>query len=136
MTIKGQGRPWPDPTGPGPGPAESGPTLRARENGSARPLDSVSAEGKRQLFLSEHRAEVAQVDSSIVAISPFWVDVLTSSERVRLSTETPRAEADDKIELRQVFGPTGLSAGEDLCSGEILKVLVVGDNVDQNGGAF
>ena len=36
------------------------------------------------------------VDSSVVTIPPFWVDVPMSSQRVRFSTQMTRTEADDK----------------------------------------
>ena len=62
--------------------------------------------------------EVAQINGSIVAISPFRVDVPSSSQRVRFGAQSPRMETDDKIELGKVFGPTGLSSGKDLRSEE------------------
>ena len=37
------------------------------------------SEGDRNMFLSEHQVEITWIDGSIVAISPFRVDVLVSS---------------------------------------------------------
>ena len=48
----------------------------------------------------------------------------------------PRAEADDKIELSQIFGPTGLVMGKDLGSGEVLKVLMICDHVNRDTRTF
>ena len=48
----------------------------------------------------------------------------------------PRAEADDKIELSQIFRPTGLSTGKDLGHGEVLKVLMICDYVNWDTGTF
>ena len=64
--------------------------------------------------------EVTRVDSSIVAIPPFGVDVPASSERVGFGAQMPRAEADDEIELGEVLGPTGLSTGKDFSGREVL----------------
>ena len=58
------------------------------------------------------------------------------SVRVGFGAQIPRAEVDDKIELSQIFGPTGLSMGKDLGSGEVLKVLMIRDHVNQDTGTF
>ena len=86
--------------------------------------------------MSKHWTEVAQVDSSVVAIPPFRIDVPVSSERVGFGAQTPRAEVDDEIELGEVLGPTGLSTGKDFGSREIFQVLVVHDHVDWSTGTF
>ena len=54
--------------------------------------------------------EVAWVNGSIVTISPFRVEVPSSSQRVGFGAQSPRMETDDKIELGKVFGPTCLSS--------------------------
>ena len=43
---------------------------------------------------------------------------------------------DDKVKLREEFRPTSLSTSKDLGSGEVLQVLVVGDDVDRKGGTL
>ena len=48
----------------------------------------------------------------------------------------PRVEVDDKIELSQIFGPTGLATGKDLGSGEVLKALMICDHVNRDTGTF
>ena len=48
----------------------------------------------------------------------------------------PRAEADDKIELSQIFGLMGLTTGKDLGHGEVLKVLMIHDHVNQDTRTF
>ena len=56
-----------------------------------------------ELFLREYWLTVIGIDSCIIAISPFWVDVPTSSQRVRFGTQTARAEADEEVELAEVL---------------------------------
>ena len=86
--------------------------------------------------MSKHWTEVARVDGSIVAIPPFRVDVPASSERFGFGAQTPRAEADDEIELGEVLRPMGLLTGKDFGSREIFQVLVVHDHVDWSAGTF
>ena len=86
--------------------------------------------------MSKHWTEVAHINGSIVAISPFRVDVPLSSQRVGFGAQSPRTETDDKIELGKVFGPTGLLSGKNLGRGEVLKVFMIHDHVDQSTGAF
>ena len=50
------------------------------------------------------------IHGSVVAISPFWVDVITSGKGVGLGSQASRAEANDKVELGEVFRPSGLAA--------------------------
>src|ERR1700679_3278902 len=104
----------------------------ARRTGSS---SSVARRGG-ELLLGEYWSEVVRIDRSIVAISPFGVDVPASSQGVGLRTELSGAEANHEVELREVFGPPSLSSGENLSSGEIFKVLVVGDDVDRGAGTF
>ena len=59
-----------------------------------------------------------------------------ASEGIGLCSEASRVEADGEVELGEVLRPTGLTAGQDLGAGEVLQVLVVGDHVDQRGGAL
>ena len=47
--------------------------------------------------------EVIWVDSSIVAISPFGIDVPVSSKGIWFGTQLPGMEVDDKVELRQIL---------------------------------
>ena len=42
----------------------------------------------------------------------------------------------NKIELREEFQPAGLSLGEEFGSGEVFKVLMVRDNIDQSWRPF
>jgi hypothetical protein len=77
-----------------------------------------------------------RVDSSVVLIPLFRVDVPASSEGVRLRTEFPRTETDDEIELVEVFRPVHLTAREHLRGGEVLEIFVVCDDVNRGGGTF
>ena len=62
--------------------------------------------------------------------SILWVDIGMTGKSVRLFTKFTQMEADCEIECRQVLRPSGLLAGEHFGSGEILEVLVIGDDVD------
>jgi len=50
--------------------------------------------------LSEHRPKVLGVNQGVATIPLFGVDVPSSSESVRLGTEFPGMETNDKIKLR------------------------------------
>ena len=51
-------------------------------------------------------------------------------------TKTTRAEVDKQIEAAKIFGPAGLATGEDFCSGEVFKVLVISYNINWRSRAF
>ena len=55
------------------------------------------------MFLSEGRFEVIRVDCGIASISPFKINIPSSSESIWFSAKTTRAEPDDKIELEEVL---------------------------------
>ena len=59
-----------------------------------------------------------------------------ASEGIGLCSEVSRAEADGEVELGEVLRPVGLTAGQDLGTGEVLQVLVVGNHIDWRGGAL
>ena len=84
--------------------------------------------GRCQLFGSEHRSVVLWVDSGIVAIPLFRVDVPLSSKS--FGSQFSRMETYDEVEGGKKFRPTGLSMREDFGGGEVLEVLVVGDDID------
>ena len=77
-----------------------------------------------------------RVDCGIASISPFRIDVPSSSESIRFCTKTTRAEPDDKVELGEVLGPLHLPSGQYLGSREILKVLIICNNIDGIGWTF
>ena len=76
------------------------------------------------------------IDGDVVTISPFWVDVPSLSESVRLGAKFPRTEADDEVEMGEVFRPAGLPTREDFCRREICKVFVVRHNINRKSGAL
>ena len=88
------------------------------------------------MVFAEHRSIIVWIDHSIVAISPFRVDVPSSSKRIRLDAQTSGAETNDEVQLRKVLGPAGLSTGEDFSGGEVLQDFVVRNNVDRSTGTF
>ena len=71
-----------------------------------------------------------RVDCGVASIPPFRIDVPSSSESIQFSAETTRAESDDKVELGEVLRPPCLPPGQYLGSREILKVLMIHNNVD------
>ena len=88
------------------------------------------------MFLSEDELEVVRIDCSIVSILPFRIDIPSSSESIQFSAEMTRMEPDDKVELGEVLGPLCLSPGQYLGSREILKILMIHNNVDGIGWTF
>ena len=82
------------------------------------------------MFLSEDELEVVRIDCSIFSILPFRIDIPSSSESIQFSAEMTRMEPDDKVELGEVLGPLRLSPGQYLGSREILKILMIHNNVD------
>ena len=88
------------------------------------------------MFLSEDRFEVVRVDCGVASISPFRIDVPSSSESIWFSAETTRVEPNDKVELGEVLGLPHLSPGQYLSSRKILKVLMIHNNVDGIGQIF
>ena len=80
--------------------------------------------------------EVGRIDSGIVAISPFGIDIPTSSQGVRFSTKFARVETDNEVKSGEILGPAGLSVGQYFDSREILQVFVISDNINQSTRAF
>lgn len=77
-----------------------------------RKLEVSCAERGRKLFGSEDWSEVMQISLGVAGIPLFKVDVLSSSESVGLGSEPPWAESDNHVEVREVFGPSDLSASK------------------------
>jgi hypothetical protein len=77
-----------------------------------------------------------RVSSSVVLIPLFGVDVPASGKGIRLSSELSGTEMDNEIEMMQEFRPACLTTGEEFGGGEILKVLVIHDNVYRLRRAF
>ena len=93
-------------------------------------------EGRCQLLGSEHGSVVLRIDSSIVAIPLFRIDVPLSSKSVRFGSEFSRTETDDEVESGKIFGPMCLSTCEDFGRGEVLEILVISDYIDGVAGIF
>ena len=93
-------------------------------------------EGGCELFLGEHGSEVVRVNSSVVPIPLFWVDVPALSQGIRFLSEASRAEANGKVELGEELRPVGLTMSQDLGGGEIHQILVVSDHVNRGSGAL
>jgi hypothetical protein len=76
--------------------------------------------------------EVLQVDMGVCVIPFFRVDIPSSSQSIRLGSQFPGTESDDKIELREVFRPSDLAVCQQACGREVLEVLMVCNDVYQN----
>src|SRR6202030_3651938 len=75
-------------------------------------------------------------DAGVVTIPLFGIHVPTSSQRIGFHSEPTGAESDHEIELGQELQPPGLTPGEQADHGEVLKVLVVSNNVDRSFRTF
>src|SRR5882724_1965239 len=72
-----------------------------------------SSEGRCQLLGSEYWAEVLWINTGIIAIPLFKVDIPSSSECVGFGSKLSGTETNDEVESRKVFGPSCLSTRED-----------------------
>jgi len=59
-----------------------------------------------KLFLSEDWFEVVRVNCGIASISPFIINILLPSKSVWFGAKTTRMESNNKIELREILGPS------------------------------
>jgi hypothetical protein len=94
------------------------------------------SEGYSELFLGENQLEVVRVDTSIVLIPLFGVDIPVSSEDIRLHAKLSGAETNDHIELGEELQPAGLPPSQEFSSHKVLQVFVVGDHIDWSSGAI
>ena len=62
---------------------------------------------------SEYRAKVLWINTGIVAIPLFKVDVPSSSECIGFGSKLSGMETNDEVESRKVFGPSCLLTCED-----------------------
>jgi hypothetical protein len=80
--------------------------------------------------------EVMGVNSSVVLIPLFGIDVPASSKGIWFSSKFSRTEMYEEVELVEELRPTSLMAREELCGSKVLKVLMVCDNVNRLGRAL
>ncbi len=88
------------------------------------------------MIVSEDGSEVLRIKLTVCSIPLFRIDVPSSSKSVRFAPELTGAKPDYHVEVAEVFGPPDLTPGENLGRSEVLKVLVVRDNVDRKGAAL
>ena len=86
--------------------------------------------------MSKYKAEIVRIDLSILAIPFFRVHIPLTSECIQFPTKFTWLELDYKVELGKEFRPTDLTSSKDLGSREILKVLMVCNDVNGFHGAF
>ena len=72
----------------------------------------------------------------IVTASLLRVDIPSSSQSIRFGSELAGAETGDEVELWQIFRPPDVLSGEEFGGHEILKIFVVGDNIDRRSQTF
>ena len=65
------------------------------------------------MLVSEYWVVVLQVDTGIVTIPLFNIDIPSSSECIRFGSNFSGMETDYDVETRKVFGPWCLSTCED-----------------------
>ena len=88
------------------------------------------------MLLSEDRFEVVKIDCGIASISPFKIDIPSSSESVLFGAKTTRTKPDNKIKLREILGLPYLPPDQYLGSRKVLKVFVICDNINRVGWTF
>ena len=74
--------------------------------------------------------EVMRIDTSIVLIPLFGVNVPASSKGIRLSSKASGAEANDRVELGEELQPAGLPPSQEFGScnprgGEVLSSRLI-----------
>ena len=57
------------------------------------------------MFLSEDGFEVVRINCGIASIPSFRIDIPPSSKSIWFGAKMIRMEPDNKVELREVFGP-------------------------------
>jgi hypothetical protein len=88
------------------------------------------------LFGGENRAEVLWIDTGVVAISPFGIDVKTAGKGIGFGAKLSRTETDNKVEGGEKLRPSGLASGEEFGSGEVFQIFVICYNVNGMGATF
>ena len=70
------------------------------------------------------------IDTGVVAISPFGIDIKTAGKGVGFGVKFSRAETDDEVEGGEELRPSGLASGEEFGGGEVFEIFVIGYNVN------
>jgi hypothetical protein len=90
----------------------------------------------RKLIGAENGTEILRINVGVPLIPLFWVDVPSSSKRVRLSAQATGTEADEHVESAEIFRPTDLSPGKNLRFRKVFEVLMVRNDVDAQRRTF
>ena len=86
------------------------------------------------MFRLKEALQVVCLQIGVVGVT--WVDIPSPGEHVDLLGEPTRSMVDVKVEGAEEFGPTSLSAVEVSLFEKVLKVFVVGKDLDAMAGAF
>lgn len=84
-----------------------------------------------ELFLSEDSTIIERIITGTCGTG-----VTATCKCVGLGSKLPGTEADDEMELGEVFGPAGLTAGKKFGRSKVFQILVVGDDVNRSAGTF
>ena len=71
-------------------------------------LEERGSEGSRKLIGSENGAQILRINGTEARIPLFRIDVPSSSQSIRFSSEFSGSEPDNHIEMAKVFGPPDL----------------------------
>ena len=80
--------------------------------------------------------KVLWVDTGIVTIPLFKVDVPLSSKCIRFSTKFSRPKPNYEVKIQEIFRPSCLLMHEDLGHCKVFQILVIDDHVDRECRAF
>ena len=86
------------------------------------------------MFRLKEALQVVCLQIGVVGVT--WVDIPSPGEHIDLLGESARSMVDVKVEGAEEFGPTSLSAVEVSLFEKVLKVFVVGKDLDAMAGAF
>ena len=85
------------------------------------------------MLLSKDGFEVVRIDYGIASIPPFRIDIPPFSESIQFGAKMTRTEPDNKVELREIFGPPCLLLDQYFGSRKILKVFMIHNNINRIG---
>ena len=90
-----------------------------------------STQTHSQLLLGKDGAKIVRINRGIITSPLFRVDIPSSSESIRFGTQMARMETDNKIEGGKELGPVHLTPSGNLSSSEVLKIFVIGNDINQ-----
>ena len=80
--------------------------------------------------------EVVQVDTSVVHIPFFGIDIPASSQHIGFTSKSSWMEMDDHVELAKELQPTGLPLGQEFGGGKVFQVFMIRNDINGGSRAF